>query len=237
MGASCKLEAERDGLGEHKERAADIDAGNRRNGMTEHVKMRNDAQEWLDPRFLRSRDSRLDLDRAVTSLATYVLQLIEEHRAVVKQLWLGHHRTTIPLYGDDGEMQCSACMIDFRHFPIADAIKRMFMKRHELANERDALRAQVETLTLRRDETVAMCSQLRSEVDGAQLCARNWELAYDKEAKTHHHYAERVRLLEEALRGVEIFLRPERYLQADMSILNLLQDIRAALTPEKVDAD
>ncbi len=34
-----------------------------------------------------------------------------------KLLWL-HHGHGVYLYGDDGEMQCSSCMIDFKRDPI-----------------------------------------------------------------------------------------------------------------------
>ena len=44
-----------------------------------------------------------------------------------KLLWLRHGCPPHALYGDDGEMQCSACMIDFlRDSP--DKIEQRFME-------------------------------------------------------------------------------------------------------------
>ena len=59
------------------------------------------------------------------------LQLITAHNAVVAEqaereirltIWLSHGCGLSYLYGDDGEMQCNACMIDFRRLPIKEII-------------------------------------------------------------------------------------------------------------------
>jgi hypothetical protein len=42
-------------------------------------------------------------------------------------LWLNHG--CISLYGDDGEMQCGQCGIDFKRDPV-DLIERRLMERH-----------------------------------------------------------------------------------------------------------
>lgn len=42
-----------------------------------------------------------------------------------KLLWLHHGCPFRALYGDDGEMQCSWCQIDFKRLP-AEAIERRF---------------------------------------------------------------------------------------------------------------
>ncbi len=39
-------------------------------------------------------------------------------------LWIRHHETMEGLYGDDGELQCSRCMIDFKRMPAAEIEKR-----------------------------------------------------------------------------------------------------------------
>ena len=41
-------------------------------------------------------------------------------------LWLRHHGTTVGLYGDDGEMQCGKCMLDFRRMSVREIEARFF---------------------------------------------------------------------------------------------------------------
>ena len=49
---------------------------------------------------------------AVTTL------LAKEVQSLRKLLWLKHGCSTTALYGDEGEMQCGACIIDFKRDPI-----------------------------------------------------------------------------------------------------------------------
>lgn len=37
-----------------------------------------------------------------------------------RELWLGHHHDPAALYGDDGEMQCAICCVDYRRALLAD---------------------------------------------------------------------------------------------------------------------
>ncbi len=46
----------------------------------------------------------------------------EEIKQLRKLLWLNHGH--LGLYGDDGEQQCSECMLDFKRTPIGNIIKR-----------------------------------------------------------------------------------------------------------------
>jgi hypothetical protein len=46
-----------------------------------------------------------------------------ENRKLRELLWLFHNRTHT-LYGDDGEMQCSACWIDFKR----DSVESIYAK-------------------------------------------------------------------------------------------------------------
>lgn len=39
-------------------------------------------------------------------------------------LWLRHGCSGPALYGDDGEMQCNNCLIDFKRFTVDDIEKR-----------------------------------------------------------------------------------------------------------------
>ena len=42
----------------------------------------------------------------------------DENKILRKLLWLNHGCTS--LYGDDGEMQCASCMIDFKRVPVEE---------------------------------------------------------------------------------------------------------------------
>jgi hypothetical protein len=51
----------------------------------------------------------------------------KEERLLRELLWLRHGCSAAALYGDDGEMQCSSCAIDFLRDP-AELIKEKFIK-------------------------------------------------------------------------------------------------------------
>jgi len=52
----------------------------------------------------------------------------QENARLRELLWFNHgHPDTAPLYGDDGERQCAACMIDFVRDP-AEEIERKIIE-------------------------------------------------------------------------------------------------------------
>ena len=54
-------------------------------------------------------------------------RLIEENKELRELLWLRHGCSFFQLYGDDGEMQCRNCMLDFKRDNI-EKISRAFAK-------------------------------------------------------------------------------------------------------------
>jgi hypothetical protein len=44
----------------------------------------------------------------------------QENHALRKLLWLRHGCPITALYGDDGEMSCSACRLDFKRQPVEE---------------------------------------------------------------------------------------------------------------------
>ena len=60
-----------------------------------------------------------------------------------KWLWLSHNCTDTPiLYGDDGEMQCNSCMIDFKR-DSEDAIdKKLWIQSLKKAKQMEELKEQ-----------------------------------------------------------------------------------------------
>jgi len=56
-------------------------------------------------------DGELSEMKLSNALSLQVQRLREENNHLRRLLWIRHGCTT--LYGDDGEMQCSTCQIDF----------------------------------------------------------------------------------------------------------------------------
>lgn len=54
-------------------------------------------------------------------------QVVREIRKFRELLWLRHGCSVADLYGDDGEMSCNKCMIDFKR-ASAESIEEMFYK-------------------------------------------------------------------------------------------------------------
>ena len=59
-----------------------------------------------------------------------------------KQLWLGHGCYLAVLYGDDGEMQCNHCMIDFK----CDSLDTILLKLNQVHIKDLAKKMTVEAL-------------------------------------------------------------------------------------------
>ena len=54
-----------------------------------------------------------------------IIELEEENKVLRKLLWLRHGCDHMALYGDDGELQCSECGVDFKRMPATN-ISEMF---------------------------------------------------------------------------------------------------------------
>lgn len=52
--------------------------------------------------------------KTINELSTAKTRVLEENLILRKLLWLRHGCPFSALYGDDGEMQCSQCQIDFK---------------------------------------------------------------------------------------------------------------------------
>ena len=55
----------------------------------------------------------------------YVEHLQEENKKLRQLLWLAHLGVGHACYGDDGEMQCSQCRIDFKRDSVIDIENRI----------------------------------------------------------------------------------------------------------------
>lgn len=74
-------------------------------------------------------NDRLSLAQGYLAL-TDRLTAVEAERDQLRQwMWLTHGCAVAMLYGDDGQMQCSACMIDFKAWPVEDVLNRLRQRR------------------------------------------------------------------------------------------------------------
>ena len=48
----------------------------------------------------------------------------EDNKKLRELLWLRHGCSTASLYGDDGEMQCGHCLLDFKRMPAVEIQER-----------------------------------------------------------------------------------------------------------------
>ena len=48
------------------------------------------------------------------TMISTITELEQENRKLRKLLWIRHGCYTSVLYGDDGEMQCNSCVLDFK---------------------------------------------------------------------------------------------------------------------------
>jgi len=55
---------------------------------------------------------------------------MEENKILRRLLWQNHGCPVNALYGDDGEMQCHACVIDFLRMP-AERIEQVFFEKSQ----------------------------------------------------------------------------------------------------------
>lgn len=88
-------------------------------------------EEFLDEYKIRheeivpvfSQDSSIITEIPLTQLLSHFRKANENEFR--REMWLGHGCEIHALYGDDGEMQCNKCLIDFKREPIRSLMKRV----------------------------------------------------------------------------------------------------------------
>lgn len=71
---------------------------------------------------LREILKTLDKFEGATSI---IDKLDEENKLLRRHLWLTHGCNIKHLYGDDGEMQCLKCVIDFKRYDVKTIIEQI----------------------------------------------------------------------------------------------------------------
>lgn len=88
--------------------------------------------------------------------------------------WLNHRCSIAALYGDDGEMQCNACMKDFKRTPL-DELRAHVAMRRSRAMEKD-----MTLLDEARTEVDALTRRIAELESDAQNYAEAWAEAADE---------------------------------------------------------
>ncbi len=76
---------------------------------------------------------------------------------ICKQLWFNHGCDNRAMYGDDGEMQCGNCVMDFKRQPLEEIIKKLSANhKEELKLERKKVLDEVEQAieTIEQEEKI-----------------------------------------------------------------------------------
>lgn len=60
----------------------------------------------------------IDVEDAIKIAEQYAEEMAKENKILRKLLWLRHGCELVTLYGDDGEMQCGTCSIDFKRMSV-----------------------------------------------------------------------------------------------------------------------
>lgn len=135
------------------------------------------------------REGDLSLAEAITAIVRWAEQsdsLREREARLRRLLWMRHGCGVAALYGDDGEMQCGKCLLDFQHDSI-ERIEQRFaeINKHEMeaqaalavpAEPRRCSMCAGEPLDMEPDKD-CICGGARTveaELAGLRACIRRW---------------------------------------------------------------
>lgn len=68
-------------------------------------------------------------------LGSFLEVLVDIEADLRREWWSNHGHDYSALYGDDGEMQCSACPADFKRQPLVELRQSVFVARLKQASE------------------------------------------------------------------------------------------------------
>jgi len=88
------------------------------------------ADQFVRDRLQKYAVAAFDVLTDPTNLGAYEEQLKIE-KLLRLEYWFNHGCSGSALYGDDGEMQCNACLVDFRRTMIDDLTKHVEQRRAE----------------------------------------------------------------------------------------------------------
>jgi hypothetical protein len=83
---------------------------------------KKDLDETLS--FVEGQLRRVLEEPVVTEQLETIDTLRSDNQILRKMLWFRHGCPSGALYGDDGEMQCAKCFIDFKRLPVEDIRQR-----------------------------------------------------------------------------------------------------------------
>lgn len=83
------------------------------------------------------------LTLGLNSIADMLIRLDADNAKLRERWWLSHGCGIVALYGDDGEMQCNACMGDFKRDTVAELERKVTAAAVIRCEERQAAMAQL----------------------------------------------------------------------------------------------
>ena len=87
----------------------------------------DNATSWIENEEIWDGESDMERQRKFRDMLIEIRGIVEGEPILRKLLWLRHGCSFPALYGDDGCMDCNACMIDFKDTPAED-IEAKFYK-------------------------------------------------------------------------------------------------------------
>ena len=87
----------------------------------------SETKEYSTPELIEFLDTNKPglewwLGKKGKAMLTQIKGIVEEQSLLREFLWINHGCPFPALYGDDGEMQCGKCRLDFKRQPVAELI-------------------------------------------------------------------------------------------------------------------
>ena len=126
-----------------------------------------------------SKDSRLQerhnlLVMRQEEIARLTAEVAELQREIRQRVWLNHgSHLNHGLYGDDGEMQCSQCGLDFKVIPF-EQIPELEMR--SAIKSLTTVKQQAQTI----DQLEADLARAQERVGELEVCRDHWKTSYEE---------------------------------------------------------
>jgi hypothetical protein len=118
------------------------------------VKIGDGNYVWLDGFDILEFVAYLKNEYNVPNSPASEIDKIKGENAELRKIWWLNHGCSISsLYGDDGELQCSNCMIDFQRDTFEEITDKIWKKNHEIWEKQNKANVPVE------EERVPYCSE------------------------------------------------------------------------------
>lgn len=76
-----------------------------------------------------------DINAYTKAQDEFIDQILKENQILRQFMWINHGCEISALYGDDGEMQCNKCRIDFKRQPVEEIHRQFMDKKWEIIKD------------------------------------------------------------------------------------------------------